>query len=199
MVFEAPLTLDRPERSAHADRFVLKGGVMLAALDARRPTRDIDLAAHALENSAEHVLGLIRESLFSALFGGGREMDMFIAAFRIPNLLRDLFAEGAMTAARAMRRGGVGWYPHSGFIHIDTGPVRNWTREADGRGNRAEMRYRRRGGPRAGDRGDPDRRRGDLDADLVGHRRPFLLARASAGSMDWLPSCLSRPGAASRS
>src|SRR5271167_2545221 len=29
--------------------------------------------------------------------------------------------------ARAMERGGVGWYPHSGFIHIDTGPVRNWT------------------------------------------------------------------------
>jgi uncharacterized protein YcbK (DUF882 family) len=33
----------------------------------------------------------------------------------------------AMTKARAMQRGGVGWYPHSGFIHIDTGPVRNWT------------------------------------------------------------------------
>jgi uncharacterized protein YcbK (DUF882 family) len=32
----------------------------------------------------------------------------------------------AVTAARAMRRGGVGWYPHSGFIHLDTGPVRNW-------------------------------------------------------------------------
>jgi uncharacterized protein YcbK (DUF882 family) len=33
----------------------------------------------------------------------------------------------AMNAARGMQRGGVGWYPHSGFIHIDTGPVRNWT------------------------------------------------------------------------
>ena len=33
----------------------------------------------------------------------------------------------AMTAARSMRRGGVGWYPRSHFIHIDTGPVRNWT------------------------------------------------------------------------
>jgi uncharacterized protein YcbK (DUF882 family) len=41
----------------------------------------------------------------------------------------------AMTAARAMRRGGVGWYPHSDFIHIDTGPVRNWTLDESGLDN----------------------------------------------------------------
>ncbi len=41
----------------------------------------------------------------------------------------------AMAAARAMRRGGVGWYPHSGFIHIDTGPVRNWDLDDSGLGN----------------------------------------------------------------
>ena len=35
--------------------------------------------------------------------------------------------EEAMHAARVMAHGGVGWYPHSGFFHIDTGPVRNWT------------------------------------------------------------------------
>jgi putative peptidoglycan lipid II flippase len=45
------------------------------------------------------VLGLIRETVFASLFGGGREMDVFIAAFRIPNLLRDLFAEGALSTA----------------------------------------------------------------------------------------------------
>jgi uncharacterized protein YcbK (DUF882 family) len=38
----------------------------------------------------------------------------------------------AMAAARAMRRGGVGWYPRSGFIHIDSGPVRNWTLDGQG-------------------------------------------------------------------
>jgi uncharacterized protein YcbK (DUF882 family) len=32
----------------------------------------------------------------------------------------------AMKTARAMQRGGVGWYPDSSFMHIDTGPVRNW-------------------------------------------------------------------------
>src|SRR5713226_4875462 len=41
----------------------------------------------------------------------------------------------AMNAARAMQRGGVGWYPHSGFIHIDTGPVRNWTLDETGLDN----------------------------------------------------------------
>jgi uncharacterized protein YcbK (DUF882 family) len=35
--------------------------------------------------------------------------------------------EDAVTAARAMRRGGVGWYPDCGFFHIDSGPPRNWT------------------------------------------------------------------------
>lgn len=53
--------LDRLARSAYVDRFVLKGGVLLAAMDARRPTRDVDLAAHDLENSTTDVLSLIRE------------------------------------------------------------------------------------------------------------------------------------------
>jgi uncharacterized protein YcbK (DUF882 family) len=34
--------------------------------------------------------------------------------------------------ASRMKRGGVGWYPRSHFIHIDTGPTRNW--ELDGSG-----------------------------------------------------------------
>ena len=41
----------------------------------------------------------------------------------------------AMQAARAMKRGGVGWYPHSGFLHIDTGPVRNWDLDESGLGS----------------------------------------------------------------
>jgi len=32
----------------------------------------------------------------------------------------------AERVALAMQRGGVGWYPNSHFIHIDTGPVRHW-------------------------------------------------------------------------
>jgi uncharacterized protein YcbK (DUF882 family) len=40
--------------------------------------------------------------------------------------------EDAMQQARAMGRGGVGWYPRSRFIHLDTGPVRNWTLDGGG-------------------------------------------------------------------
>jgi len=45
------------------------------------------------------VLGLIREQVFAALFGGGRVMDAFTIAFRVPNFLRDMFAEGALSTA----------------------------------------------------------------------------------------------------
>jgi len=41
----------------------------------------------------------------------------------------------AMRAARAMQRGGVGWYPNSGFMHIDSGPVRNWDLDDTGLGS----------------------------------------------------------------
>jgi putative peptidoglycan lipid II flippase len=48
---------------------------------------------------ASRVLGVARDMVLSAFFGAGTEMDAFNVAFRVPNLLRDLFAEGAMTAA----------------------------------------------------------------------------------------------------
>ena len=48
---------------------------------------------------ASRVLGLVRDQVLAAFFGAGNEMDAFVVAFRIPNLVRDLFAEGAMSAA----------------------------------------------------------------------------------------------------
>ena len=45
------------------------------------------------------VLGLVREQIFAGLFGAGYAYDAFVVAFRIPNLLRDLFGEGALSAA----------------------------------------------------------------------------------------------------
>ena len=45
------------------------------------------------------LLGLARDQVFAYLFGANNAMDAFYVAFRIPNLFRDLFAEGAMNAA----------------------------------------------------------------------------------------------------
>src|SRR2546426_4848268 len=45
------------------------------------------------------VLGLAREQVMASWFGAGFATDAFNVAFRIPNLLRDLFAEGAMSSA----------------------------------------------------------------------------------------------------
>ncbi|MGH9372542.1 MAG: murein biosynthesis integral membrane protein MurJ, partial [Vicinamibacterales bacterium] len=50
---------------------------------------------------ASRILGLVRESVLASYFGASAsmQMDAYNVAFRVPNLLRDLFAEGAMTAA----------------------------------------------------------------------------------------------------
>ena len=45
------------------------------------------------------ILGLLREVIFASLFGASRNMDAFLTAFRAPNMLRDLFAEGALSTA----------------------------------------------------------------------------------------------------
>lgn len=45
------------------------------------------------------ILGFVREILFAAQIGMGAAMDVFFVAFRIPNLFRRMFAEGAFTQA----------------------------------------------------------------------------------------------------
>ena len=45
------------------------------------------------------VLAVARETVIAYLFGAGNDMDAYNVAFRVPNLLRDLFAEGAISAA----------------------------------------------------------------------------------------------------
>ena len=48
---------------------------------------------------ASRITGLVRESLLAALFGASALTDAFNVAFRIPNLFRRLFAEGAFSQA----------------------------------------------------------------------------------------------------
>lgn len=53
----------------------------------------------SLATAVSRILGLVREQVQAYFFGAGMMTDAFVAAFRIPNLLRDLFAEGALSSA----------------------------------------------------------------------------------------------------
>jgi putative peptidoglycan lipid II flippase len=48
---------------------------------------------------ASRLLGLLRDQVLLLSFGAGDRLDAYKVAFRLPNLIRDLFAEGAMSAA----------------------------------------------------------------------------------------------------
>src|SRR5512134_1922828 len=65
-----------------------------APANVARNARTISLAV-----MASRILGLVRDQVFAIFFGAGLQYDAFLTAFRIPNLLRDLFAEGALSAA----------------------------------------------------------------------------------------------------
>jgi putative peptidoglycan lipid II flippase len=76
---------------------VAAGGEAAGAAPPVRLARSASIVGAAILVS--RVLGLVREQVFAASFGAGRELDAFVTAFRIPNLFRDLFAEGALSAA----------------------------------------------------------------------------------------------------
>src|SRR5438067_8435104 len=70
---------------------------MAAADDRRMSTRATGVVGIAILSS--RLLGLIREMVFAGLFGAAENVDALLMAFRLPNLLRDLFAEGALSTA----------------------------------------------------------------------------------------------------
>jgi putative peptidoglycan lipid II flippase len=53
----------------------------------------------AIATFFSRILGLVREQVMAAYFGASGVTDAFLVAYRIPNLLRDLFAEGAFSSA----------------------------------------------------------------------------------------------------
>lgn len=76
-----PNTHDPPPGAARQARLVRSAGIVSIAVALSRIT------------------GLIRDMVFARFFGAGMVYDAFLAAFRIPNLLRDLLAEGALSSA----------------------------------------------------------------------------------------------------
>src|SRR5207237_9812312 len=83
-------------RFPHSSHLVLSSP-MAAAQPQRVSTRATGVVGVAVMCS--RVLGLIREHVFAGLFGAGKNLDAFLMAFRLANLLRDLFAEAALSTA----------------------------------------------------------------------------------------------------
>jgi len=71
-------------------------------------------------------------------------------------------------------RGGVGWYPQSHFIHVDSGPVRNWTLDERGLQNLLSdpvgIREAQLRGPSPGRRGGKPPAADDTTATLSQYR-----------------------------
>lgn len=67
------------------------------ASQSERVFRNAGIASFAVLLS--RLSGLVREGVMSRLFGAGAAVDAFVVGFRIPNLTRDLFAEGALSSA----------------------------------------------------------------------------------------------------
>ncbi len=90
---ETPESLAEPELS-------VSPGQLATASPATRQTsvaRSAGIVSIAVMFS--RVLGLVREMIFARFFGAGFLYDAYVVAFRIPNVLRDLFAEGALSVA----------------------------------------------------------------------------------------------------
>src|SRR5262252_4031133 len=71
----------------------------LASVKRRSVARSAGIVSAAVMVS--RVLGLVREMVFAYFFGASKSFanDAYVIAFRIPNMLRDLFAEGALSSA----------------------------------------------------------------------------------------------------
>ena len=84
-------------------------------LDTRKPVQLVSgYRSLATNNSLRsHGSGVAKHSYHTL----GQAMDFHIEGISLSNVRK---------AALSLRAGGVGYYPSSNFVHIDTGPVRHW-------------------------------------------------------------------------
>jgi putative peptidoglycan lipid II flippase len=91
--------------SEQAGRAFESQGAVATTARIEAPKKQASVARSAgivsLAVMASRVLGLVREMVFAYFFGASKSFanDAYVIAFRIPNLLRDLFAEGALSSA----------------------------------------------------------------------------------------------------
>lgn len=109
----------------------------------------LDFLADVLETSSQNratVLSAYRtkktnDMLATRIFGVAEKSQHLVG--RAIDITLESKLSSAATSAKKMERGGVGWYPQSHFIHLDSGPVRNWTMMAS-QGDRLLARLRPR-------------------------------------------------------
>lgn len=84
-------------------------------LDSKKPIQLVSGYRSPQTNSAlrERSSGVAKKSFHTK----GQAMDFHIEGVALTNIRK---------AALSMRAGGVGYYPRSNFVHIDTGPLRSW-------------------------------------------------------------------------
>src|ERR1041385_3635620 len=72
-----------------------------APANAQDETRSVVKAAGVIgvATFSSRILGFIRDMVLARLFGATPAADAFFVAYRVPNLLRELFAEGSMSSA----------------------------------------------------------------------------------------------------
>jgi uncharacterized protein YcbK (DUF882 family) len=112
-------------RDFHADK---TGPVDIAMLDfltdvmaATNQTQATVLSAYRTRET--------NERLMATTFGVAENSQHIVG--RAIDVTFDRNLAGVERAALAMKRGGVGWYPDSHFIHLDSGPIRSWELDGD--------------------------------------------------------------------
>jgi putative peptidoglycan lipid II flippase len=76
---------------------IINGGDLSTGSRSRSLLRSAGIVS--LATALSRVSGLVREQVMAYFFGASMATDAFVTAFRIPNLLRDLFAEGALSSS----------------------------------------------------------------------------------------------------
>ena len=97
-------SLESPKKTGHNSRFSRLTQGAAQSTPSRQPADPHMNLLRALSTVSaltllSRITGLVRESLKAVGFGAGLQMDAFEAAFRLPNILRRLFAEGAFSQA----------------------------------------------------------------------------------------------------
>ena len=90
---------ESPAKTAPQRLGMLKHDAPPAAQPPKKSGSKKSAAIVGISVMGSRLMGVVREQIFAFMFGSSMFADAFIAAFRIPNLLRDLFAEGALSTA----------------------------------------------------------------------------------------------------